>query len=176
MTGTSYVGTCHLLNEVNPARHSQFAAAVCTEQPTQEGGSLSLVVTTLPHAADEYDEHFQRTPELASSMVTTAMRQIHLNSSYHTSSRSNKQSRCHANKQQASHDDDSQNTDEAEAATAAAATTAIVSARAPSPQTNEGRTARDSQAETAIGGKGNKTLAAKVHSWASWTLPDRYTP
>ena len=69
------VGMCRFfLNEVrttlaDPARHSQRAAAVCTAQLTPDGGSLSLVVVKLPHAADEtqYDEGFQRTPELESS-------------------------------------------------------------------------------------------------------------
>ena len=34
-----YVGTYRFLNEVSPARRSQLAAAVCTEQPTPEVAS-----------------------------------------------------------------------------------------------------------------------------------------
>ena len=75
------------MNEVNQARHSQLAAAVCTEQLTPDGGSLFLVVAKLPHAADEYDEGLQRTPELESLMVTTAVWHVDSNMSYHTSSK-----------------------------------------------------------------------------------------
>ena len=55
------VGTCRFFNEVDPVRHSQCAAAVCPAQLTPDGGSLSLVVAKLPHAAYEYDESLQRT-------------------------------------------------------------------------------------------------------------------
>ena len=78
------------------------------------------MVVKVPHAADKYDEGLQRTPELEISMVTTAVWQVHSNSSYRQSSNSNKQSKCHTKQatQQANHVDDSRNTDdEAEAAT-----------------------------------------------------------
>ena len=58
---------CRFWNEVNPARRSQLAAAVCTDQLTPDGGSLSLVMTKPPHAAGEYDDGLQRTPELEST-------------------------------------------------------------------------------------------------------------
>ena len=136
------------LNEVNPARHSQLEAAACTAQLTPDGRNLSLVVAKLPHAADEYDESLRLTPELESSMVATAVWQVHCNSSYHTCSSSDKQSKDRT--KQANHnDDDSQSTDEAGAATTAAAV--VVAARAPSPQANQRGTAKETQAETAIG-------------------------
>ena len=61
------------MNEVEPARHSQLAPAVCTAQLAPDGGSLSLVVAKLPHVADENYEGLQRTPDLESSTVTTAI-------------------------------------------------------------------------------------------------------
>ena len=83
------------MNEVNQARHSQLAAAVCTEQLTPDGGSLFLVVAKLPHAADEYDEGLQRTPELDSSVVTTTVWQVDSDARYHTRITSNKKSKYH---------------------------------------------------------------------------------
>ena len=137
-------------------RYSQLAAAVCPAKLAPDGGSLSLVVAKLPHAADECDEGLQRTPEIESSLVTTAVWQIHSNPSYDTSinSSSNEQSKYHTNQatQQANREDDRHNTDEAEAATPAAA--AVVAARAPSPQANERRMAKETPLR--MGSKGNK--------------------
>ena len=62
------VGTYRLLNEASPTRRSQRAAAVCTEQHQK-----LMEVTKLAGAADEYDEGLQCTPELESSVVTTAV-------------------------------------------------------------------------------------------------------
>ena len=74
------------------------------------------------------------------------------------------------NKQQANHDHHvSQNTDEDEAATAAAAV--VVAVRAPSPQTNELRIAKETPVETATGSKGNKSTC---YSSGSWTPSDRF--
>ena len=58
----------------------------------------------------------------------------------------------------------------------AAAAAAAVAERAPSPQANERRMAKETQAETATSrepGKTLKKLAVQVYSTASWTLPDR---
>ena len=57
--------------------------------------SLSLVETKLPHAADEYDEGLQRTPELDSSVVTTTVWQVDSDARYHTRITSNKKSKYH---------------------------------------------------------------------------------
>ena len=58
-------------------------------------------MTRLSHAADEYYEGLQRTPELESSVVTTAVWQVASNSSYLTSCSGNEAS----HKQQANDDD-----------------------------------------------------------------------
>ena len=85
------------------------------------------MVTTLPYAADEYDEGLQRAPELESSMVATAVWQVHPNSSCRTYSSSNKQSKYHTKQatSKANRDDDCQSTDEAGAVTAAAAAVVV---------------------------------------------------
>ena len=141
---------------MKPARHSQLAAAVCPVKliPEMEVASLSdSGKTTAPQLTSKMRACNAHTPELKSSMVTTAaVRQVRSNnSSYHATSSSYKQSKYHTKQAtQANHDDDSQNADDQRLKpqrTAAAA--AAVMARAPSPQANERRMAKETQAETA---------------------------
>ena len=100
-------------------------------------------MTKLPHAADEYDEGLQRTPELERQQQTSVACRFLLEASYHTRRvvAATTEQVSH-NKQQANHDDDdSRKTNEAEAAAAAAA--AAVAARPPSPQTNDPRITKE---------------------------------
>ena len=106
------------------------------------------MVTKLPHAADEHDEGLQRTPELESSAVSTAVS----NSRHHTSS-SSKHSNYHTSNKQAM-TTTAKYTNEAEAAAAAAA--AAVAAK-PFPTKKLASNGKRRQAETAIiGSQGNK--------------------
>ena len=142
---------------MNPAGHSQLAAALCPAKLTPEMEVASLWWwQSYRTAADQYYEGLQRTHTRVreldghdSCCVAGPFQQLY--DSYHTSSRAaTEQDHTKQATQQANHDDTQtllmrlklQRT----AAAAAAAAAAAVAARAPSPQANEHRMAKEKTA------------------------------